>query len=100
MPTDRIEYAFAILAVFCVLTIFLFPAMQGPYSVVNGPVTALLSLRAAACLRLRIVRAGLSRVRSRVKRAGLAMCQVVGTAILAAGFQDGLPSGCTSILRC
>jgi len=41
MISGRIGSELAVMAVFCVLMIFLFPAMQGPYSVVNGPVTAL-----------------------------------------------------------
>jgi hypothetical protein len=54
MNSGRIGCELALLAVFCVLTIFLFPAMQGPYSAVNGPVTALQAARAAACLRIAI----------------------------------------------
>ena len=57
----------ALLAVVCVLTIFLFPAMQGPYSVVHGPATALLALRSATRLRLSIRQAAhrlLSRCRN------------------------------------
>ncbi|MGA7079241.1 MAG: hypothetical protein ACLPZJ_06365 [Terriglobales bacterium] len=45
------------MAVLCVLTIFLFPAMQGPYSVVNGPVTALQAIRAAGRMRKLIMQA-------------------------------------------
>jgi len=51
MDTGRNGYELAMLAVVCVLTIFLFPATQGPYSVVNGPVTALQAARAAIRLR-------------------------------------------------
>jgi len=59
MTLDRIGCGFAVVALVCVLSIFFFPAMQGPYSVVHGPVTALLAVRAAARLRL----AGLSALR-------------------------------------
>jgi len=38
----------AVLAVLGVLMIFLFPGMHGSYSVMHGPVTALLAARAAA----------------------------------------------------
>lgn len=34
-------HALALLAVLCILSIFFFPAHQGPYSVIHGPVTAL-----------------------------------------------------------
>jgi hypothetical protein len=40
--------------------IFFFPLMQGPYSVLHGPATALRAARAGAYLRLAIVQAALS----------------------------------------
>jgi hypothetical protein len=57
MIAGRIGCELALVAVFCVLTIFLFPAIQGPYSVVNGPVTSLQAIRAAARMRLLIIQA-------------------------------------------
>lgn len=63
MNLDRIGCGFAILAVVCVLSVFFFPAMQGPYPVVHGPVTALLAVRAAGRLRLAIMQAGLNALR-------------------------------------
>jgi hypothetical protein len=62
MISGRIGSELAVTAVFCVLMIFLFPAMQGPYSVVNGPVTALLAARAAVRLRIAIVQGALNSV--------------------------------------
>lgn len=59
MISGRIGDAVATLAVVCVLTIFLFPAMQGPYSVVYGPASALLAVRAAAKVQTAIVQAAL-----------------------------------------
>ncbi|MFZ0991690.1 MAG: hypothetical protein WAN29_07270 [Candidatus Sulfotelmatobacter sp.] len=55
MISGRIGDALATLAVVGVLTIFLFPAMQGPYCAVHGPVSALLAVRAAAKVRTAIV---------------------------------------------
>ena len=55
MISSRIGCELAVLTVLCVLMIFFFPAMQGPYSVVHGPVTALQAARAAAHLRTAIV---------------------------------------------
>jgi hypothetical protein len=60
MISGRIGCELALLAVFCVLSIFLFPAMQGPYCVVHGPTTALQAARAAFRLRIAIVRAALN----------------------------------------
>ena len=57
MTFSRIGSVLALLAVFCVVAVFLCHAMQGPYSAVHGPVTALLSVRASAGLRLAIVHA-------------------------------------------
>ena len=59
MNWGRIAYILAVLAVFCVLAVFFFHAIEGPYSAVHGPVTALLSARAAAGLRTAMLLAGL-----------------------------------------
>jgi len=61
MTLGRIRWELAVLALLCVLTIFLFPATQGPYSVVHGPVSALQATRAAARLRVVILQAALQR---------------------------------------
>ena len=45
MGSRLTECELAVVAILCVLTIFLFPVVQGPYSAVHGPVTALQSLR-------------------------------------------------------
>lgn len=60
MISGRIGCELAVLAVLCVLTIFLFPAMQGPYPVVHGPVTALQAARAALRVQFAIVQAALN----------------------------------------
>lgn len=62
MNPGRIAGMLAVLAVFCVLSIFFFPGIEGPYPAVHGPVTALLSLRAAARLRMAI-RSGVNAIR-------------------------------------
>ena len=62
MISGRIGSELAVVAVFCVLMIFLFPSVQGPYSMVHGPVTALLAARAAVRLRIAIVQAALNSV--------------------------------------
>jgi len=55
MISGRIGCELALVTVFCVLMIFFFPLMQGPYSVVNGPATVFQAARAAARLRIVIV---------------------------------------------
>jgi len=55
MTLNRVGFVLALLAVFCVLAVFLCHSMQGPYSAVHGPVTALLSVRAASGVRMAIV---------------------------------------------
>lgn len=55
MIPRQIGWEPAVLALVCVLTIFLFPAMEGPYSAVHGPVTALQAARLASRLKAAIV---------------------------------------------
>jgi hypothetical protein len=101
MPADRIEGALAVVAVLCVLMIFFFPAMEGPYCAVHGPVTALLSLRAAASLRMRIVRSGLTTLRDRMHRAYPAPARFVPALIpFTQSPLDDLAASGSSILRC
>ena len=56
----RIGCEVAVLAVLAVLAIFLFPSVQGPYSVVHGPASALQAARAAVRLRIAIAQSALS----------------------------------------
>jgi len=60
MTPWRIGWELAVLAVLCILMIFLFPAAQGPYPVVHGPATALQAARAALRVRIGIVQAALN----------------------------------------
>jgi hypothetical protein len=60
MISGRIGCELAVLTVLCVLMIFFFPLMQGPYSVVHGPATALQAARAAARLRIVIMQGALN----------------------------------------
>jgi hypothetical protein len=60
MTSGRIARGMAVLAVVAVLAVFLFPSVQGPYSVVHGPVTVMHAARAAAGLRIAVERAGLN----------------------------------------
>jgi len=61
MILSRIGWLTAV-AVLCVAAIFFFPAIQGPYSAVNGPVTALQSAQAALRVRIAIVQGAFSLV--------------------------------------
>jgi hypothetical protein len=60
MTPGRVGCELALLAVLCVLSIFLFPAVQGPYCAVHGPVSSLQSLRSARRLWSSIVQAAQS----------------------------------------
>jgi hypothetical protein len=67
MISTRIGWELAIpviVALLCVGCVFFFPTIQGPYSAVNGPVTALQSARAAVRLRVAIVLAAFSLISS------------------------------------
>ena len=60
MISGRIGCELAVLTILCVLMIFFFPLMQGPYSAVHGAATALEAARAAARLRIVIVQGALN----------------------------------------
>lgn len=60
MISGRIRCELAVVVILCILVIVFFPAMQGPYSVVHGPVTALQAVRAALRVQAAIVQAALN----------------------------------------
>ena len=60
MILSRIGWELTVLGLLCIAAIFFFPAVQGPYSAVNGPVTALQSAQSAARLRVAVVQAAFS----------------------------------------
>ena len=93
----RIAAAIAVIALVAVMTVFFFPAVQGPYSVVHGPVTVFHGARAAAGLRVSVVRAGLNLFRG---LCGWAIVSLPGTADSVTGFFVVPFAGCNSLLRC
>jgi hypothetical protein len=101
MISGRTEWALAVLAAFCVLVVFFFPALQGPYPAVHGPVTALLSLRAAARLRLGIVRDGLKPIYAQAARLRVTMLALRRADFFVLHFEPESSSAALgSILRC
>ena len=100
MTPGRIACGLALLAAFCVLGIFFFPVMDGPYSAVHGPVTALLSIRAAASLRIAIVRGGIAAIRGWFGRVGTALATLSWTALQTAVGPNSLPAELAIVLRC
>jgi hypothetical protein len=100
MSPGRIGCALAVLAVFCVLAIFFFPGMEGPYSAVHGPVTALLSIRAAARLRM-LIRAGVRGLRSWFASTRAVIKSVSSISNISAEFLSCRPNtGTLAVLRC
>lgn len=98
MTLGRIAYALAVLAVLCVLTVFFVHGIRGPYSVVHGPVTALLSLRTASGLRMAIMQAGLDALGMWVS---FALLLVSWTVVWVAEFEaNSMPGACNPVLRC
>jgi len=96
MNSGPIGCELAVLAVLCVLTIFLFPSVQGPYSVVNGPVTALQAARAAVRLRKGIIQAAL-------RSLGYLLIVPVGFSWMSraqAELHLGILPECAAVLRC
>lgn len=80
MTPIRMACGLAGLAVVCVLAVVFFPAMQGPYCVIHGPVTGMHAERAAAGLRIAVNRAGRNGVRRHVRAAPgpAALCSGAG----------------------
>ena len=100
MTPGRIACALAVFAAVCVLATFFFPGMEGPYSAVHGPVTALLSISAAARLRVRI-RAGLQAMRSWLGYAYGELVSLVSVASPWAEFPVTIANaGSVAVLRC
>ena len=99
MTSGQTGCGIAVLVVLCVLGIFFFPAMQGPYSAVHGPVTALLAARAASGLRVAIVRAATA-VASSLGFARLTLMLSAWTVVPTSVFAVGFDEGCDLILRC
>src|ERR1700740_2245480 len=97
MILSRIGWELAVLAVLCVVAIFFFPAMQGPYSAVNGPVTALQSAQAAARLRVAIIQSAFNLIgNSHIPSlARVSSPTLVCTEVQPPGYAD-----CGAILRC
>lgn len=100
MTPGRIACALAVFAALCVLAIFFFPSIDGPYSAVHGPVTALLSIRAAARSRV-IIRAGVKAMRSWLAHAYRELLSLRLVASPCAGFSpQTLNTGSLAVLRC
>jgi hypothetical protein len=96
----RIATAVAVLALVSVMAVLFFPAAQGPYSAVHGPVTVFHGARAAAGLRMNVVRAGLSLFRGLCGSARALLPLQPWTADLKAEFRTVSFAGCNSLLRC
>ncbi|MFZ3343455.1 MAG: hypothetical protein WA609_06070 [Terriglobales bacterium] len=97
MTSGRTGAELAVLAVVCILTIFLFPVGQGPYSAVHGPASALEAARASARLRITIAQSALKSWRHVPFPSFVALFWM--TAAVAECKSIGLAE-CDSILRC
>ncbi len=97
MTSGRIGAELAVLAVFCILTIFLFPVLQGPYSAVNGPVSALQAARNAARVRLSIIQSALKSL-GNISALSLVFLFYMGAAL--ADAQPASFPACDNVLRC
>jgi len=97
MNSGRTGCELAVLAVLCVLTIFLFPVVQGPYPAVHGPVTALQAARAAARLRIAMMHLALQSWRIFPLSLLAVFC---GMGVAVPEFKPVGLAECDSILRC
>ena len=94
MTLGRIGCDVAVLAVLCILTIFLFPAHQGSYSAVHGPVTSLQALRAARRFWNSIVQAALASI------AQASLLIFSWMSFSNADFSSTAVPACSAVLRC
>ena len=100
MTPGRIACVLAVGAAVCVLASFFFPGIEGPYPAVHGPVTALLSIRAAARLRVRI-RAGIEAMRIRLGLAYGEPVSLISVASPCVEFPVTIANaGSVAVLRC
>jgi hypothetical protein len=100
MTPGRIACALAVFAAVCVLATFFFTGIEGPYPAVHGPVTALLSIRAAARLRVRI-REGLEAMRSWLGLADGELESLMSVASPSVEFPVTIAkAGSVAVLRC
>jgi|GEM_PF-3600801 hypothetical protein len=97
MLSGRHGCEIAVLTVICVLMIFLFPLMHGPYSVLHGPVTALRAARAAVHLRLAIVQAALSSLANSLISALMVFAQF---SFSKTELQSVILPECNTVFRC
>ena len=93
----RIGWEIVLLAVVSVLAIFLFPGVQGPYSVVHGPASALQAARAAVRVRIAIIQSALSSISNVVISTLIVLCWM---SLSNPKFQSIGLSKYSSILRC
>lgn len=97
MISGRIGSELSVVAVLCVLTIFLFPSIQGPYSVVHGPATALQAARAAVRLRIAIVQGAFRSLGNGLISPLVVLCWAP---LSEADLHCGALPECHTILRC
>lgn len=64
MICSRTRCELTVVVILAVLTIFLFPSVQGPYSVVRGPATAFRAARSAAIAHASIVQGAMRSIRN------------------------------------
>ena len=100
LDSARFAWILALLATLCVLAVFFFPGIEGPYSAVHGPVTALLSVRAATVSRFALVHAALTILGSLIPVASLLLPSFWSESCKWDSFSNCASPTCISNLRC
>ena len=94
--SPKFSYQFALLVILCTTTLLFFPVIQGPYSAVHGPATALLSLKAKTLLCLALLLAAMH-----LLARYLAVCHVApGILVDRTSLPASRDSEHTAVLRC
>jgi len=99
MVSGRIgcEVAVVAVAILCVLVVFFFPSIQGPYSVVHGPATALLAAPASVRLLTAIVQGAFT---SQANRLISPLVVLPRISLSGADFHSVTLPECYTILNC
>ena len=95
MQSSHFRYELALIAIFCIVGIFLFPIPVGPYSAVHGPATELRNVHAAMKLVWVMALVALALWAFVLEIAS----RILGEYIAPLAEVSG-PPGCASILRC
>jgi hypothetical protein len=97
MISSRTGCELTVVLVLTILTIFFFPSVQGPYSIVHGPATAFRAARSAAIAHASIVHGAMHSIRNSSGSPPLVVARL--TLSKTGSHSEAIPE-CSATLRC